>query len=441
MKRPMQTLDELFPRYEQHEPLVPVWCVTPASGPIIHRYWDTSPFSPSGRYLALTRFPTEERLPAPGDIAEVVLVDLQTGEERVVADTRGWDTQLGAQAQWGADDSQLFFNDMDVADWRPFGVMMDPATGERRELEGTVYEVSADGRVAVAPCPLRNRRTQGGYGVVAPEEVIPENRGAPVDDGVYVTDVATGKRSLLVSLAEVVETARPRVVRDEYAGGDFYAAHVKLSADASRLMLVLRWIPHEHSSRREMKQRMKKNVVTMRADGSDIRVAIPSSEWSVKGGSHPIWCPDGERVLMLMRIDGESLRFIAARWDGSEYGALHDDLVGSGHPSMHPDGRHILTDCNANDPNFCHPDGTCPIRLCDIQTGADHHLLRIDHDPEFPGPKYELRVDPHPAWDRDFRRIAFNACPDGTRRVYVADLSEFVETWVGGPPPRGESLQ
>lgn len=419
-------MDDLFPRYEQHDPIVPVWCVTPDSGPTIHRYWDTSPFSPSGRYLALTRFPTEKRLPEPGDVAEIVLVDLQTGEQRPVAETRGWDTQLGAQAQWGADDSQLFFNDMDTADWRPFGVMMNPSSGERRELEGTVYEVSADGSTAVAPCPLRNRRTQGGYGVVVPPEVIPENRGAAIDDGVYVTDIATGRRRLLVSLAEVFETAEPALDRDEYSGGDFYAAHVKLNADTSRLMLVLRWIPREYSSYREMKQRMKKNVITMRADGSEIRVAIPSSEWSVRGGSHPIWCPDGERILMLLRIDGEHLRFITARWDGSDYGALHDGLIGSGHPSMHPDGRHILTDCNAGNTIFCHPDGTCPIRLCDVETGEDLHILRINHEPEFHGPKYELRVDPHPAWDGHFQRIAFNACPDGPRRVYVADLSRLL---------------
>jgi hypothetical protein len=37
-----------------------------------------------------------------------------------------------------------------------------------------------------------------------------------------------------------------------------------------------------------------------------------------------------------------------------------------------------------------------------------------------------LRVDPHPAWDRSHTRIAFNACPDGKRRVFVADLGEML---------------
>lgn len=109
-------LSDDFPRYTAFDPLVPVWCVTPNTGRTIHRFFDTSPFSPSGRYLALTRLPFEDRLPQPGDVAEVVRTDLETGEECVVAETQGWDTQLGAQAQWGADDTQLFFNDVGYTD-------------------------------------------------------------------------------------------------------------------------------------------------------------------------------------------------------------------------------------------------------------------------------------------------------------------------------------
>ncbi|MDH7570762.1 MAG: hypothetical protein QHJ73_14370, partial [Armatimonadota bacterium] len=144
-----------FPPYTGFDPLAPVYCATPQLDGCFHRFFDTSPFSPSGRYLALTRLPFEDRLPRPGDTAEVVLVDLHTGESRVVAHTRGWDTQLGAQAQWGANDQQLFFNDMDTRRWRPFAVLTNPETGERRALEGTVYMASPDGRQLASPCLLR----------------------------------------------------------------------------------------------------------------------------------------------------------------------------------------------------------------------------------------------------------------------------------------------
>jgi hypothetical protein len=47
-------------------------------------------------------------------------------------------------------------------------------------------------------------------------------------------------------------------------------------------------------------------------------------------------------------------------------------------------------------------------------------------EPNYSGPKNELRVDPHPAWDYSFHRIAFNGCPEGVRGVYVADLGEVL---------------
>ena len=63
----MVKLSDRFPRYTDHDPLVPVWCVTPGEGRAIHRFFDTSPFSPSGRYLAVFRLPFEDRVPPPGE--------------------------------------------------------------------------------------------------------------------------------------------------------------------------------------------------------------------------------------------------------------------------------------------------------------------------------------------------------------------------------------
>jgi len=413
-------LDRCFPRYRDFDPAVPVWCVTPEDGRIIHRFFDTSPFSPSARYLGLTRLPYEDRLPAPGDAAEVVVVDLHTGESRVVAETRGWDTQVGAHVQWGVDDSQLFFNDVDVETWDAFGVELDPGTGTRKDLGGPVYMISSDGRRAASPCLLRVGATQPGYGVVVPPAHVPVNRGAPPDDGVYVTDTETGRSRLLVSLRRIVETAEPSLRLEEFAAGDFYAFHVKWNPGGDRLQVVLRWLPNEP----DVGARMRAQLITMRADGSEIRVAVPASEWS-KGGHHPNWCPDGEHVLMNLRLDGANMRFVSARHDGSGLRALADDLVGSGHPTMHPDGRHILTDAYPHEP-VSYGDGTVPIRLIDIATGEERVLIRIPSEPATKGPRGELRVDPHPAWDRAFRRIAFNAFLGGTRRVCVADLEDEV---------------
>ncbi len=402
----------VLPRYTAFDPRVPVWCATPDVDRCIHRFFDTSPFSPSGRYLALTQLAAVDRLPEPGDPGYVVVVDLHTGEEEIVAGTHGCDTQLGAQVQWGASDRELFFNDVDLDTWQPFGVAMDPHTEERRRLDGPVYMISPDGTQAAGPCLRRTGVTQAGYGVIVPEERVPLNPEPATDDGLFVTDTQTGECRLLASMARIVEEARPAFDPGRYEGRELYGFHVKWNLQGTRLMFVVRWRPQAGG-------KAWANVVTMRADGSDICVAIPDSEWS-KGGHHPNWTPDGDWVMMNLRVDGV-MRLVKARYDGSGLQVMSDAVIGSGHPSLHPDGRHVVTDTYVQE-SVAFGDGTTPIRWIDLAEGTAENIIRVWSEPRFKGPRNELRVDPHPAWDRDFTHIAFNACEDGKRRVYVADM-------------------
>ena len=415
-----------FPRYTKFDPLVPVWNATPTEGGAIHRFFDTSPFSPSGRYLGLTRLPFEDRLPQPGDVARVVVVDLHTGEERTVAETRGWDTQVGAHVQWGADDTQLYFNDVDMQTWRPYGVRVDPLSGHRLDLEGTVYMVSPDGTQALSPALTKMGLTQKGYGVILPSGHAAANCGAPGDDGIFVTDTSTGTCRMLVSIAQIIETAEPPFDPGQLADMDFYVFHVKWNPQADRIMAVLRWGPRERA-----RGRLRHTLVSMGVDGTDVRVAVPNSIWD-RGGHHPNWCPDGETISINLKLDGEHLQFVRVRYDGSGIAPLTEAVPGSGHPTMHPDGRHVLTDVYLHEP-LAYGDGTTPIRWIDTEIGSEQVLIRIDNNPPFPGPVRELRIDPHPAWDRSFRRIAFNGCEGGRRRVYIADLSQLLSPWAGSP--------
>ena len=404
------TLSDHFPRYTDFDPAVPVWCVTPDIDGCYLRFFDTSPISPSGRYLGVTRMRQEGVEPSPGDVCDIVVVDLLQGTSRIVAESRGWDTQLGAQVQCGADDTQLFFNDMDCDTWRPFGVVMDPVTGSRRELDGTVYMVSRDGTQAASPCLRRMCRTQLGYGVLVPEDQIPLNEGAPTDDGLFVTDVASGSCSLLTSIADIVKAVLDPAA---YERGDFYGFHVKWNRIGDRLMYVLRWVGQEGEKHRNP------NAITMKADGSQIAVCFSDVDWS-RGGHHPDWAPDGVTGTINMRLTGDELSLVRADADGSNLSAM-TSVPGSGHPSLHINGRQIITDVYAHE-SRAYGDGTTPIRWIDIDHDTEEAIIRINNDPPFAGEKKQLRIDPHPAWDRDYEFITFNGCENGVRRVYVADL-------------------
>lgn len=376
---------------------------------VLHRFFDTSPFSPSGRFLALTRLPFEDRLPAPGDFAEVWVADLDTGEATRVAESRAWDTQLGAQVQWGATDDDLYFNDLEPGDWRPFAVRADWRRGRFRRLGGPIYVVAPDGRQAVSPNLTNIGLAQPGYGAIVPPAAITRNRGAADDDGIWITDTETGACRLLVSLAELVDGLRGRgLCADET--GDFYGFHLKWNPQGDRLMYVLRWQPPGAPARRA--------VLTLAPDGREPRVVLPADAWA-RGGHHPNWCPDGHHIVMNLRLkDGEPLRFVRFPDSDGELETLVPGLAGSGHPTLHPDGRHLLTDAYPREA-VSPGDGTAPLRWIDLHTGQETRWLYVNCAPPFVGPRRELRVDPHPAWDRAFRRVALNAWDGNTRRVLV----------------------
>ena len=420
------SLNRRFPRYEEFDPLVPVWCVTPDRGGCIHRFFDTSPISPSGRYLAVFRLPFEDRQPDPGEPGEIIVIDLKTGAESVAAETRGWEPQLGANLNWGGTDHELFFNDVNPTTWKPFAWRLDPLTGARRKLGGAVYHASPDGRLLISANLTTLRRTQAGYGVRLPDAHGHRNVGAVDDDGFYLTDTHTGRCRLFLSIREIVRRAGPALGIDDPARFEFYGFHCKFNPRGDRLMLSLRWFPAEADSRWEVFKTAYETIryawITVDLDGSDLRCAVGPDHWA-KGGHHATWMPDGRRISMNLAIDGGPLRFVSVNADGSGLAKLGDTLIGSGHPTVHPDGHHLLTDTYTDEP-VAFGDGTVPLRWIDLRDGAEKTAVRIPA--ATPCADTVLRCDPHPAWDRRHRHVVFNGFVGGTRRVFLADMKPLL---------------
>ena len=422
----MKTLDAVFPRYTEYNPKVPVWCLTPARGGCIHRFFDTSPVSPSGRYVALFRFPFEDRGPQPGDRGEVIVIDLETGVETSVAETAGWETQLGANLNWGADDHALFFNDVDTSSWHPFAWKADFLHGTRERMEGTVYHASPDGRWLISSNLVNTGRTQPGYGVCVPRADIRRNIGPVVDDGFYLTDTTTGRCRLLVSLAELMSRADPPMQLAHPETYEIYGFHSKFNPQGDRLMLSVRAFPAAAEPQWNLFKLDFKQVryawFTLGLDGGPIHCAVGPEQWE-KGGHHGTWFPDGRRISMNLAIDRECLRLVQVNADGSGLRKMHDRVVGSGHPTVLPDGQHVLTDSYAGE-RVAYGDGTVPIRWIDLETGSEEALVRINVKQPFPDA--ELRIDPHPAWDRSGRFVTINGYVGGTRRVFLMDMQSVL---------------
>lgn len=421
-------ISETFPKYTEHHPLVPVWCVTPQTDGCLHRFFDTSPFSPSGRYLAVTKFPQENDLPKPGEMAEIIVVDLHTGEESKVAETNGWEPQLGANINWGATDQTLYFNNVDIKTWEPFIVQLNPFTGQQRRLEGSIYRISPDGKHIISASATRMRRTQFGYGVVIPDDRIPRNYGLVDDDGLYITDTNTGKQRLLISIREIFEKAQPKIDTEYYKQGECYGFHCKFNPQGDRILFSMRWMPKQAKEPWNMNRsgELEYFVITMKPDGSDVYVAVGPEQWA-KTGHHINWFPDGKRLSMNLCIDGDNeLYLVECKYDGTNLKKITEKVLGSGHPTVHPNGKQILTDTYEHE-KLAKGDGTVPLRWIDLETESEKTIISINVSHPATKNSVALRVDPHPAWDPTHQFIAFNGFYNGTRRVFVADLRSVLK--------------
>lgn len=419
-------MDKNFPLYTDFDPKVPVWCVTPEASGCIHRFFDTSPISPSGRYLAVFQLPFEDRQPEPGETGQVRLIDLRTGENRVVGETRGWEPQMGANVNWGGSDHELFFNDVDPANWEAFAWKVDPLGGKREKMEGTVYHASPDGRWLISANMATMRRTQPGYGVCIPLDRMRRNLSPAVDDGFYLTDTATGKKRLLASIADILAKADPPVGVGDAGQYEIYGFHSKFNPQGDRLMVSLRWFPTTPEPRWNLfavdRLSVRMAWVTMTLDGKEMSCAVGPDQW-VKGGHHATWFPDGKRISMNLNIDREGLRLVEVNADGSGLRKMLSDTPGSGHPTVHADGKYLLTDTYTREAT-AFGDGTVPLRWIDLETGDETVLVRLNT--QQPSADSVMRVDPHPAWDRTWRFVTFNGFVGGTRRVFVADMKELL---------------
>ncbi|MGF1453964.1 MAG: hypothetical protein ACFB6R_01165 [Alphaproteobacteria bacterium] len=433
--------------YADYDPTVPVYRVTPHREPAVHRFFDTCPTSPSGRYLAVTTLPFQWRRPAPGTKAAVDVIDLETGERVFRAITAAWDQDLGAQVQWGASDRDLFFNDMDLKTWMPFGLHVDPLIDRSVRLDGPVYMVSPDGRYSITPCLRRMTLVQPGHGVVVPKLEGLRQDGASAEDGVFGTDHQTGRTGVLVSFADVASAAPDVFARYRGKAGGFYGAHAQWNPQQTRILFVMRWLP---SGPRAVPD--DPVLVTFDTDGRNIRVALDARHWP-GGNGFAAWARDGEHIVttslsrrgdpVLRALDGflgassrlvrdrigidpayqsrlSVPRFTSVRFDGAQRRFLAPDLIGSGRPTLGPDDRVLLADSDPDD-SLSTGDGTGLIRLVDLKRGVDHQVVRMRMGAGTTRSGASFHPS-HPVWDRTGDHVVFKGCPHGIRQVFIADM-------------------
>ena len=366
-------------------------------------YYGMNVWNKSKSHILALETGFNDRLPMPGETAVIGLVNLKTGKFQPLTSTNAWNQQQGCMMFWNPlkPNDEFYFND--VVDNQLVSVKFNIRKKSRVIQSFPLSGLSQDGRKAVSMSYGRISRLRK---VVSYSGTTDPNPGVahPANDGIYVVDLVTGKRNLIVSYQRMADTIRKRT--PEIADRPMWVEHAEFSRSGKRILFLPRtWRPNGKD--------LETGLFTVNPDGSDLRVVVPY------GGdvSHFGWRND-EEIILSYRFTPQSRQHVMVNDAGKAF-IPYNKLMWDGHCSFSHDGKWILTDGNkTNNP----PANS--VRLVHADSQADFLLYTFDMAEErfLSG---DARCDLHPRISNDNRMVCVDAVDPLTRlrQIFMIDIS------------------
>jgi hypothetical protein len=385
----------------QGESLPPVRRLT--RGPKFHwfGYYDKLQFDPSGRYVLGMESAFENRTPAPDDVITVGMIDLAAGDRWIpLGESRAWCWQQGCMLQWlPGSASEVIWNDRDGDHY--VSHILDVKTRKRRTLPAPVYALSPDGKWALAPDFSRLHDWRTGYGYAG---VADRNAGVqvPTTAGISRLNLQTGKSSLVFPFSEA---AKIPYARAAWTGANHWFNHLLFSPDGTRFSFLHRWGIRQPNGNIPFTTRL----FTARPDGSDAYVLDPHGDTS-----HYIW-RDPSHILAWAFHPSRGNKFYLYEDKTDHVEVVGPDVMTvNGHCTYLPGNRWILNDTYPDKDRLQHP------YLYEVSSGKRVPLGHFPLGKEYAG---EFRVDTHPRFSPDGRKVTIDSTHEGGgRQIYLIDL-------------------
>lgn len=388
----------------------------------------TIPWNASERYLLTLRSRFQDRMPAGDEAADIMLLDTQQDYAEIAVDrTRAWNFQQGTMLYWNplAAETQFFFNDRDPQTARLFTVLYDlslqtaahsPSDGANGKPTQTValggrkreYRFGDTSIANSGVAPAGKNFAAINYGRLArlrPVTGYPEaadwtvSQAHPVDDGVFVVDIETGQKDLIVNFRQLGNLLRPH--RPDIDEIELFINHTLWSPGGEWLFFFCRG-EFEHKTRRV------DVPFVVRPDGSELTM-LPDHF-----GGHPEWLDDQRMIGRQGQL--QALYNVEQRQFTGALGTAETFVNPGGDVALSLDGRWFV-----NGYSKSHRNHFVFYRMSDGLTLPGASVSRAKwHD----GP---LRIDPAPCWNRSATAILTTAVAndeDKTRQLFLIEVPD-----------------
>lgn len=385
-----------------------VWVnLTPESGNYLFGYYDRCPWNRDQSLHLALKVPFQDRLPRPGETAEVGFIIREERRFVKVAETRAWCHQQGAMTLWLKDSPDNFvFNDYDLSDRKIHTRIFNVDGRETGRYEQPVYVISGDCRWGASLNFARIPRRGYSYADVPVEATPPQPD--PDEDGLFLIEMSSGRSKLIVRYRDLIERHPfPYMLAKER----LWLNHPMFNADGSKLFILFRHCPADAPGAYPWQT----HLFTVNLDGSDLRCVLPDVYWRNGAVSHPIWGRTPHEILLDGRWDGNGHRYVVFDESKSSFRAerVSDGMGPMGHLVFSPDRQWILADT--------YPDetGLQKVALVDVRTGNLLPLGIFRHRRE--AMWTDFRCDLHPRWSADGHLITIDTIHEGDRKIYLME--------------------
>lgn len=312
-------------------------------------FHDVSPLSADQSKLLAVHNHFDLRMPKPEEYLEVGYFDFHNGklgDWHCVDKSFAWNYHKGCRLQWIDDESFIFNTAIDGR----LCSKIDTLSGKSSIIDfpiDTVF-ISDTEKIATSFSYERLERCMPGYGYPYKDNGKLEV-SAPEDTGLFLVDLTTNKRTLLLSLKRMATEVSGKI-EEEFL---HFVTHTEFSKSGRYISFLYRRIPKEGDYLK------RRSVMCVYDRETDKLIILPSQE----SGSHYVW-NNKDQIIASCFIDGKSchalfdlnevdnVRIIDGEhlnFDGHQSFITDDVFITDSYPDKYRMARIFKTDINSNE--------------------------------------------------------------------------------------------